>query len=151
MTTDRRGAPRSRQAQRGRQSSAFAPQAIHDARTSLRPRPKTETIALVDTRIRGCRLNPSSCACIALPKADSYGSVPHHVLFSKVDWNLADWTFQHLRMIKRCFFNDVINRKFALREVSRTFENQYSSRRRLQPISGTTRGLSHRPRYRERP
>jgi SAM-dependent methyltransferase len=67
-------------------------------------------------------LKPSGFAYITLPNADSLGSFPHHIPASEIDWNLANWTCQHLWMIKPRLLNEIINRRFTLREMSRTFE-----------------------------
>jgi SAM-dependent methyltransferase len=67
-------------------------------------------------------LKPSGFAYITLPNADSYGSFPYHVPASEVDWNLANWPHQHLWMMQPQVLNDLMNRTFVLREMSRTFE-----------------------------
>jgi SAM-dependent methyltransferase len=67
-------------------------------------------------------LKPSGFAYITLPNVDSYGTFPHHVPAAEVDWNLANWTCQHLWLMKPPVLNDLINRTFILREMSRTFE-----------------------------
>lgn len=67
-------------------------------------------------------LKPSGFTYITLPNSDSYGAFPHHVPASEVDWSLANWTCQHLWMMRPKVLNDIINRTFVLREMSRTFE-----------------------------
>ena len=67
-------------------------------------------------------LKPSGFAYITLPNADSYGTFPHHVSASEIDWDLANWTHQHLWMMNPKVLNDLINRDFVLREMSRSFE-----------------------------
>ena len=61
---------------------------------------------------------------ITVPNAKSYGTFPHHVPASQVDWNLANWTCQHLWMIEPRILNDMINKTFALREMNCTFETK---------------------------
>ena len=67
-------------------------------------------------------LKPGGFAYITLPNADSYGTFPYHVPASEIEWNLANWTHQHLWMMNPRVLNDIINRTFVLREMSRTFE-----------------------------
>jgi hypothetical protein len=67
-------------------------------------------------------LKPSGFAYITLPNVDSYGNFPHPVAASDVDWNLANWTCQHLWMMNPRLLNDIINRTFVVLEMSRSFE-----------------------------
>lgn len=73
-------------------------------------------------RLVATALKPSGFAYITLPNVDSYGSYPHHVPASEIDWELANWTCQHLWMMKPSILNHIINWTFVLREMSRTFE-----------------------------
>lgn len=72
----------------------------------------------------GAALKPSGFAYITLPNADSCGTCPPHVPASEVDWDLANWTYQHLWMMKPRVLNDIVSRTFVLREMSRAFETQ---------------------------
>jgi SAM-dependent methyltransferase len=69
-------------------------------------------------------LKPTGFAYITVPNADSYGDLPHHVPASQVDWELANWTCQHLWMIRPQLLNGMINRRYVLRDMSRSFETQ---------------------------
>lgn len=68
-------------------------------------------------------LKPSGFAYITLPNVDSYGAFPHHVPASEVDWDLANWTCQHLWMMSPRVLNGIVNRTFAIREMTRSFES----------------------------
>lgn len=67
-------------------------------------------------------LKRSGFGYLTLPNVDSYGSFPHPVPASEIDWDLANWTCQHLWMIEPRVLNDMINRIFVIREMTRTFE-----------------------------
>ena len=114
------------------QAAEFVPEFI-EAFLETAPKPGADLIILTDVLehavepeallglIAGA-LKPSGFAYITLPNADSYGSFPYHIPASEIDWNLANWTCQHLWMIEPRLLNEIINRRFALREMSRTFE-----------------------------
>ena len=48
--------------------------------------------------------------------------LPPPVPASEIDWDLANWTCQHLWMIEPRVLNEMINRIFVIREMTRTFE-----------------------------
>jgi SAM-dependent methyltransferase len=111
----------------------FVPELIETFLETAVRNPEADLIILTDVlehalepeallRLIAGALKPSGFAYITLPNADSYGTFPYHIPASEVDWNLANWTHQHLWMIKPRVLNDIINRTFVLREMSRTFE-----------------------------
>jgi SAM-dependent methyltransferase len=67
-------------------------------------------------------LKPDGFAYITVPNVDSYGTFPHHVPPAEVDWSLANSPCQHLWMMEPRVLNGIVNRKFVIRELSRTFE-----------------------------
>jgi SAM-dependent methyltransferase len=114
------------------EAAEFVPEFIE---TFLRaaPRPGADLILLTDVlehavepeallELIAGALKPSGFVYITLPNVDSYATFPYHVPATEIDWNLANWPCQHLWMIKPRLLNDIINRTFALREMSRTFE-----------------------------
>ena len=92
-------------------------------------------------------LKHTGFAYITVPNADSFHcfeDFPHHVPVSEIDAELTRITSQHLWMINPAFLNHLINRKFSLREMSRSFEtgirrdSDYSTflvQRRVPPLS----------------
>lgn len=111
----------------------FVPESIETFLDPAATKPKADLIVLTDVLehvvepeavlglIAGA-LKPTGYAYITVPNADSYGTFPHHIPASEVDWQLANWTCQHLWMMKPQFLNEMINQRFVLREMSRSFE-----------------------------
>ena len=114
-------------------AAKFVPDFIETFLKTVVPKPEADLIILTDVLehavepeallglIAGA-LKPSGFAYITVPNSASYGTFPYHVPASDVDWNLANWTCQHLWMVQPRLLNDMINRRFELREMSRTFE-----------------------------
>jgi SAM-dependent methyltransferase len=69
-------------------------------------------------------LRPSGFAYITLPNVASYGPFPQPVPAGEVDWDIANRPSQHLWAVEPRLLNEIVNRTFELREMSRSFESQ---------------------------
>ncbi|HZU87771.1 MAG TPA: class I SAM-dependent methyltransferase [Stellaceae bacterium] len=69
-------------------------------------------------------LKPSGFAYITVPNVESYGRFPQPAAAEEVDWDVANWTCQHLWMMEPRVLNDLVNRTFTIQEMSRSFEFQ---------------------------
>lgn len=114
-------------------AATFVPEMIEPFLERVSAHPEADLIVLCDVlehvldpesllRLIAGALKPGGFAYVTVPNLDSYGTYPHRIPAPEVDWSLANWTAQHLWMMHPRVLNDLVNRHFQIREMSRTFE-----------------------------
>jgi SAM-dependent methyltransferase len=128
----------------------FVPELIEEFLARAAAEPRADLILLTDVlehvvepevllALIGRALRPGGFAYITAPNLDSYGDFPHHVAAAEVDWEMANWTCQHLWMMAPPVLNGLVNGVLAIREMSRSFET------RLRRDSDYSTFLAQRP------
>jgi SAM-dependent methyltransferase len=115
------------------QGAEFVPELIEPFLAKAAQAPEADLINLTDVlehvleperilHMIANALKPAGHAYITAPNAASYRDAPRHVGQSEIDWDVANFTCQHLWMMTPYILNRLVNAAFDIRESSRSFE-----------------------------